>query len=359
MKNSPLHCLRGLLIFLTVMAGPLSSAAFGETADTIKATIQTSLDQARNDIWTKAAQRGLDPAQLRINVGLDRAREFDLHPWPLQKNSILDGLALTLNQQNLTVQNLKVGVFSGLLAASQNPHPIADQAGYQAAEIDILYAVSASSTLTDPLQTALQLWNLIVDEELACLDRGENSLIFATPTADIGLALSGQQLILDGNSFYTYVLTVIVARPQMPWPLTPDTYIQDGLYNGQPGLPVFDARYYLQFNPDLLTALGRDYAAALSHWQNFGMYEGRPSSPVFDARYYLVAYRDLKVAFRNNYPAAISHWLRFGIQEGRASSPNFNARRYLEENTDLQSVYGQDYQAATWHYLTWGLVEGR
>jgi hypothetical protein len=359
MKKTTIHCLRGLLVFLTVMAGAFPSTAFGESAETITATIYTNLNQSRSDIWQKAAQRGIDPAQLRLHVGPARAAEFDLRPWPLQKNSILDGLAMTLNQQNLNSQNLKAGLFSGLLAASREPHPLAEQAGYQAAEIDILYAVSANSTLTDPLQTALQLWDLIVDEELARLNRGENSLLFATPTADVGLALSGQQLIVDGSSFYTYILTVIVARPQMPWPLAADTFIRDGLYNGQPGLPVFDARYYLQANPDLLTALGRDYDAALSHWQRFGMYEGRAGSAAFNAYYYLEANPDLKAAFGNNYPAAISHWLLYGIHEGRASAPGFDARRYLDDNSDLQSIYGQDYQAATWHYLTWGLVEGR
>lgn len=342
------------LLIIVVMVGGVSPAAYGNNVVDITTTIAASLDQSRANIWQTATRRGIEPTMLRHGVGSARATEFDQRLWPLQRNATLDGLAQSLNQQNL-----KAGEFSRLLSASNNPSPIAEKAGYLAAEIDILYAVTAYPNLTDATEAGLQLWNLIIDEELSRLIKGEQSLLFASTTADVGIALSGQQLFFDGSPYYTYILTVIVARPQMPYPVNADTFLTDGQYLGQPGLPVFSARYYLEANPDLLTALGNNYQAALNHWQKFGIYEGRQGSPVFNAHYYLEANPDIKARLGNDYQAATAHWLRYGIHEGRASAPGFDARRYLLAYPDLGKAFGQNYQAATWHYLTWGLVEGR
>lgn len=353
MKKIPFISRLRLLVIIVAVGG-LPLVALGNNVTDITATIIDNLDRSRADIWQKAAQRGFDTSLLRLKVGEARAKEFDQRLWPLQKNTLLDGLALSLNQQNL-----KAGEFSALLSASHNPGPVAEKAGYPAADIDILYAVTAYPNLTDATQAGLQLWNMIIDEELSRLTHGQQSVLFAPNTAEVGLALSGQQLFFGGSPYYTYILTVVVGRPQMPYPVNADTFLTDGNYLGRPGLPVFSPRYYLEANPDLLTSLGRDFKAALDHWQKFGIHEGRQGSPAFSARYYLEANPDLKAVIGNNYPAATSHWLRYGIHEGRPSAPGFDAWRYLQVYPDLRNAYGQDYQAATWHYLTWGFWEGR
>jgi hypothetical protein len=124
---------------------------------------------------------------------------------------------------------------------------------------------------------------------------------------------------------------------------------------------VFVPTYYADQNSDVRAETGYDQAKLAAHWKRFGLGEGRRSSPVFDARYYLQHNPDVASSVgQSNYPQAALHWYRNGRQEGRPSHPDFQVKRYLELNQDVARQYGaQNYLKAIEHYLQTGYQEGR
>lgn len=79
--------------------------------------------------------------------------------------------------------------------------------------------------------------------------------------------------------------------------------------------PVFNARYYLDNNPDLMPKY--NLISAKLHWENFGVKEGRPSAPNFHVKEYLANYADLEKRYGKNYEEACNHFYNYGINEGR------------------------------------------
>ncbi|MBF0230945.1 MAG: peptidase M10, partial [Desulfamplus sp.] len=83
------------------------------------------------------------------------------------------------------------------------------------------------------------------------------------------------------------------------------------------------------------------------------------ASVYFDAKFYLEENPDLKSAFGTNYVAAFTHWITEGLSDGRVASPHFNIHSYLKANPDLNAAFGTNYAAAFIHWLGQGLSEGR
>lgn len=80
---------------------------------------------------------------------------------------------------------------------------------------------------------------------------------------------------------------------------------------------IFDWRFYLNANPDLVVAGYTTPAGATAHWKQNGVYEGRQGHPGFHSKQYLDKYSDLKQAFGQNYYQAAAHYLTNGYGEGR------------------------------------------
>ena len=127
---------------------------------------------------------------------------------------------------------------------------------------------------------------------------------------------------------------------------------------------VFDVSYYEGINPDIMNVDGSNTTAATNHWVNWGLpQEGRRANPIFDPKYYLQNNPDLLAAFGpNGYAAAANHFLSTGLPlEGRRGSLEFDVKYYLANNPDLVAAYGATgYKAAADHFLVQGLPnEGR
>lgn len=90
---------------------------------------------------------------------------------------------------------------------------------------------------------------------------------------------------------------------------------------------VFNKDYYLQKNPDLVTAK----VDPVAHWQSSGAKEGRNANASFSVREYLENYEDLRKAFGTNYIAAIEHYVTNGISEGRKGTRAALAKQKEQE----------------------------
>lgn len=102
---------------------------------------------------------------------------------------------------------------------------------------------------------------------------------------------------------------------------------------------VFDWRFYLYNNPDLIQAGITTEMQASQHWSNNGIYEGRQAHPAFHTRQYLDKYADLKAAFVLDYSKALFHFLQYGYAEGRIG--------YFEAGASNQNNYLDKYQRIT------------
>jgi hypothetical protein len=80
---------------------------------------------------------------------------------------------------------------------------------------------------------------------------------------------------------------------------------------------IFNWRFYLYSNPDLITFGLVTEAQAQAHWVNNGIYEGRQAHGAFSPLQYLQQYPDLLAHFWYNYPAVALHYVNNGAAEGR------------------------------------------
>lgn len=80
---------------------------------------------------------------------------------------------------------------------------------------------------------------------------------------------------------------------------------------------VFNWRFYLYSNPDLINYGLTTEAQAVNHWSNSGVYEGRQAHPAFHSLQYIQKYTDILGAFWYNYHAATMHYVNSGHSEGR------------------------------------------
>ena len=121
---------------------------------------------------------------------------------------------------------------------------------------------------------------------------------------------------------------------------------------------LFDYRLYgaPDLNPDLYTAFGYNESKLKAHWIEYGQSEGRIASIIFDAKWYLQHNPDVAAMWGSkNYKAAYEHFVNYGFWEGRQGSPYFSVKYYLEKHPDLKIAFGTDYLAATKHFLEYGV----
>ena len=130
--------------------------------------------------------------------------------------------------------------------------------------------------------------------------------------------------------------------------------------------PVFNVKYYLRSNPDLIAAFGNDgFPAAVKHWiQHHGVDETRRSAYIFDVNYYLANNPDIVQAFGagvHGAKAATVHWVQMGLPvEGRQGSADFSPKAYLASRRDLINAYGANgWYQATMYWIANGTAEPR
>lgn len=80
---------------------------------------------------------------------------------------------------------------------------------------------------------------------------------------------------------------------------------------------LFDATYYAEKYPDVVSVLGNSKKALYRHFMTYGMKEGRSLSNAFDVNAYKSAYPDLVNAFGDDIAQYYNHFLTFGQKENR------------------------------------------
>lgn len=81
--------------------------------------------------------------------------------------------------------------------------------------------------------------------------------------------------------------------------------------------PVFDAEFYAEYYPDLLSALGTNKKELLNHFICYGMNEGRKGCDQFDVAKYMMYNNDLVAVFGENIIEYYLHYIDHGIKEKR------------------------------------------
>src|SRR5690554_492080 len=125
----------------------------------------------------------------------------------------------------------------------------------------------------------------------------------------------------------------------------------------------FDASYYLNQRPDVLTAYvnsGSETGTGLSwpafaeqHYNTYGWKEGANPNAIFDTSDYLAANLDVLAAGVNPF----THYLAFGANEGRAPNASFikladfDHETYLDMNPDLGAAGIDTPEEAYGHYV--------
>lgn len=151
----------------------------------------------------------------------------------------------------------------------------------------------------------------------------------------------------------------------------------------------FDWRFYLRFNKDVSRAGIKTENEALEHFTKIGFHENRPSNSteislpnesledklkLFDWKYYLRSNMDLVQAGIRNKKDAIKHYTESGYIEGRPSNPaegqaptesledkvkQFDWIFYLKYNPDLSYVGIYTKKQAIQHFIKSGYTEKR
>lgn len=112
------------------------------------------------------------------------------------------------------------------------------------------------------------------------------------------------------TSLWLAVDTIVIEGGGYAWKRKKEEFVIEE----QP--PVFNARYYLNSNPDVNADY--DLGNAVEHWKRYGMKEGRASAPNFHIKEYRANYPDLQKAYGTDYPKYVTHYYKRGINEGRS-----------------------------------------
>ncbi len=91
--------------------------------------------------------------------------------------------------------------------------------------------------------------------------------------------------------------------------------------------PLFDAKWYLEHNPDVAAAK----ADPVEHYLTIGWKEDRPTSPYFDGQAYLRMYSDVAEADMN----PLAHYELFGKKEGRTRE-RLQGKRFYRNNLSVK-----------------------
>lgn len=127
---------------------------------------------------------------------------------------------------------------------------------------------------------------------------------------------------------------------------------------------TFDTTYYLNQNPDVLTAiLNGSIASAEQHYNLFGYKELRDPNASFDTSYYLTQNPDVLAAGVNPF----EHFKAFGAAETRAptetlasAGASFDSATYLAANPDVQAAVNSGaFANAYQHWVLFGQFEAR
>lgn len=97
--------------------------------------------------------------------------------------------------------------------------------------------------------------------------------------------------------------------------------------------PLFDAKWYLEHNPDVAAAK----ADPVEHYLTIGWKEDRPTTPYFDGKAYLQMYPDVAKANMN----PLAHWLLHGQFEDRYAdihSPEKRFAPFLSVKTAIRNI---------------------
>lgn len=81
--------------------------------------------------------------------------------------------------------------------------------------------------------------------------------------------------------------------------------------------------------------------------------------PVFDAKDYCEFNPDICQAVGENEKELLKHFVQYGMKEGRRASKNFDVYAYREYNPDVKKLYGNDMKNLYMHYIENGKKEGR
>lgn len=81
--------------------------------------------------------------------------------------------------------------------------------------------------------------------------------------------------------------------------------------------PVFDAKQYMKYNPDIAEVYGDDSKALLKHFICYGMLEERRAKDDFDVSAYLLFNPDVANVLGNDSRAYYLHYIENGQNEGR------------------------------------------
>lgn len=83
--------------------------------------------------------------------------------------------------------------------------------------------------------------------------------------------------------------------------------------------PVFDAKYYAEYNKDIFDVFGTDEKALLKHFIRYGMYEGRIANKFFDINVYMSCNPDVAEERMYDRRLCYLHYITDGMMEGRTA----------------------------------------
>lgn len=159
--------------------------------------------------------------------------------------------------------------------------------------------------------------------------------------------------------------------------LTTDETTEQTIYQEVDYSSVYDYKYYIKNNPDVLDAFNGDCELTLAHFVNNGMSEGRQGCADFNVYTYKNKYADLRSAYGNDLKKYYLHYINWGKDEGRTGksgssvadpatvydgvdySAVYDYEYYIENNPDVKNVYGEDDIEVLAHFVNNGMAEGR
>lgn len=139
---------------------------------------------------------------------------------------------------------------------------------------------------------------------------------------------------------------------------------EHGKFERRDPSPLFDTAFYLEFYPDVATAVTQGQVTALDHFLNNGQFEKRDPIPEFYTDDYLGDNPDVAAAVEASAAGpdpltGMEHFVKHGQYEGRNFGPDFDSRYYLQQNPDVAAAVSPGGLSAIKHYLEFGLEEGR
>lgn len=132
-------------------------------------------------------------------------------------------------------------------------------------------------------------------------------------------------------------------------------WLEKGISEGRASSPVLDLKYYLENNPDLKEAFGKDYTLVYNHFINNGYKEKRKSSRLFDGEYYCENNPNILSEYGDDY---MRHYMEIGIKEGKRASLTFDADYYWHIRPDVYNAWPGNYEMCAKHYAGHGIVAG-